>query len=393
MKGRKIRENVYLLGAIDWNRRLFDALMPLPDGTSYNAYLVQGSQKTALIDTVDPTKWEVLQHQLEGVAKIDHIVIQHMEQDHSGSLPFVLQRYPQATVVTNPRCKGMLIDHLHIAEDRFITVEDGAKLQLGNKTLTFVYTPWVHLPETMSTWLEEDRVLFSCDFFASHLATSDVWANETTTYEPAKRYYAEIMMPFASVIVKNLAKLKPYPVEAICPSHGPLYRRPAFILEAYNEWATGEPKNMVCLPYVSMHGSTELLVHQLTASLVEQGVAVQQFDLAVAELGQLALSLVDAATIVIGTPTVHAGPHPSVVSAAFIANALKPKAKYATVIGSFGWGSKTVEKLVAMLDQLKVELLDPVMCKGQPRAADYAALAQLANTIAAKHAALASRDP
>lgn len=392
MQAREIKKDIFWLGSVDWDRRLFDALIPLPDGTSYNCYLIKGSDKVALIDTVDPTKWEMLRAQLETVSQLDYVIIQHVEQDHSGSLPLVLARYPGAKVVTNPRCKGMLIDHLHLAEERIVAVEDGATLSLGNKSLKFVYTPWVHFPETMCTWLAEDNILFSCDFFGSHIATSDLWANEVTCYEPAKRYYAEIMMPFASFIVKHLNKLQDYPIEMICPSHGPIHDHPSFILNAYREWAGGEPKNVVCLAYVSMHGSTQAMVEHLVGALVKREVAVERFDMAQTDLGKLAISLVDAATIVLATPTVLTGPHPHVALAAFLANALGPKAKYAAVIGSYGWGGKTVEKLAGMLCQLKVELHEPVMSKGLPRAADYEALDRLAEVIASKHQGLAPRS-
>jgi flavorubredoxin len=392
IKSRKIQDNVFLLGAIDWDRRLFDAFVPLPDGTSYNAYLVRGSEKTALFDTVDPSHWEVLAAQLREVERVDYVVIHHVEQDHSGSLPMVLERYPSAMVVTNPKCKGMLIDHLHLPEERFVTVGDGETLSLGDHTLKFIYTPWVHLPETMCTWLQERKILFTCDFFASHLARSEMWADEATVYEPAKRYYAEIMMPFANFISKNLQKLSEYPAEVICPSHGPLYARARFILEAYGDWVKSGPKNLVCLAYVSMHGSTQRLVDHLLGELIARGVAVDRFDLSSADLGKIAVSLVDAATIVLGTPTIHAGPHPNVVNAAFVVNALGPKARQAAVIGSYGWGGKTAEKLAGFLSSLKLELLPSVMCKGLPRAEDYQALDNLAAAIATRHEGLQPRS-
>ncbi len=196
---KELKPGVYFTGAIDWDRRLFDELVPLPDGTSYNSYLVKGSEKTVLLDAVDPTKTEVLVDHLVrlGVDKLDYIVSHHAEQDHSGSIPDVLLLYPDAKVVTNPKCKAMLVDHLEIEEDRFITVADGEKLSLGDKTLQFIYTPWVHWPETMSTYLAEDKILFTCDFFGSHLASSSLFVtDEGQAYEAAKRYYAEIMMPF-----------------------------------------------------------------------------------------------------------------------------------------------------------------------------------------------------
>ena len=176
MRPKEIKSGVYWVGAIDWDRRLFDALVPLPDGTSYNSYLIKGSEKIALIDTVDPTMEQVLINHLDqlGIEHIDYVVAHHAEQDHAGAIPQVLAKYPQAKVVTTPRCKGMLVDLLMISQEKFITVNDRESLSLGDKTLEFIYTPWVHWPETMSTYLKEEKILFSCDFFGSHLATTDL---------------------------------------------------------------------------------------------------------------------------------------------------------------------------------------------------------------------------
>ena len=386
MKARKVREGIYWMGAVDWDRRLFDSLIPLPDGTSYNAYLIQGSKKTALLDTVDPSMVDVLLLQLESVPRIDYVVAHHAEQDHSGAIPHVLEKYENAKVITTPKGKGMLIDHLLIPEERFITVDDGETLSLGDKTLEFVHTPWVHWPETMVTYLQEDHILFACDFFGSHLATSDLFVtDEARVYEAAKRYYAEIMMPFRKIIQKNLEKIERHAIDLIAPSHGPIYDRPAFIMDAYRDWVSEVPKNVVVLPYISMHGSTGRMVEYLVSALAERGVTVHQFDLAVTDIGKLAITLVDAATIVIGTPTVHVGPHPNVVYAAYLANALRPKLKFASIIGSYGWSSKAVEQIAELIPNLKVEILDPVLCKGFPREADFKALDNLAATIAERH--------
>lgn len=387
MKAREMTQGVFWLGAIDWDRRLFDSLIPLPDGTSYNAYLVQGSAKTALLDTVDPSMLHVLQEQLQDVAQIDYVVSHHAEQDHSGSIPYVLERYPDAQVLCAEKAAAMLSDLLRIPEQRMRVVKDGDALSLGDKTLRFIYTPWVHWPETMSTYLEEDRILFSCDFFGAHLATTELYvADEALVKESAKRYYAEIMMPFRSVIAKNLDALEALDIKMIAPSHGPVYAQPAFIRDAYREWVTAPPRNLVVVPYVSMHGSTAKMVEHLVSALAARNVTVMQFDLTGADIGKLAMSLVDAATIVIGTPTVLAGPHPSAAYAASLANALRPKALFASVIGSYGWGGKTVERIVDSVPNLKVELLSPVLCKGYPTDADFAALDGLAESIAAKHA-------
>jgi flavorubredoxin len=386
MKSRKITDGVHWLGAIDWDRRLFDSLIPLPDGTSYNAYLVEGSESTALLDSVDPPMWSILSEQLKAVDKVDYVISHHAEQDHSGSIPMVLERFPSAKVVCTSKAKGMLTDLLGISEERFLVKEDGDTIPLGGKTLRFIYAPWVHWPETMVTYLEEDKILFSCDFFGSHIATTDLYVtDEGRVYEAAKRYFAEIMMPFRKVIQKNLDKLAPFDIEMIAPSHGPIYKKPSFIVDAYREWVSDESKNLVALPFISMHGSTRRMVDYLVAALAEKGVSVQLYDLADSDIGKLAMTLVDAKTIVLGTPTVLAGPHPAVAYAAVLANALRPKARFLSIIGSYSWGGKSVETLSALIGNLKVEVLDPVLIKGYPREADFKALDALAEAIRSKH--------
>jgi flavorubredoxin len=386
VKARQIKPNVYWVGAIDWDRRLFDALIPLPDGTSYNAYLVQGSQKVAVIDAVDPSMADVLMTHLSDVPIVDYVIANHAEQDHSGSIPRILEKYPGAKVVTTPRGKEMLVGLLLISEDRFVTVSDGETLSLGDKTLEFIHAPWVHWPETMLTYLREDKVLFPCDLFGSHIATTDLYVtDEGQVYEAAKRYYAEIMMPFRTSIGNHLEKIKGYQINIIAPSHGPMYDKPSFILEAYRSWVFDPPRNIVVLPYISMHGSTQKMVEYLVGYLADRGVTVKQFSLSVADIGKLAMALVDAATMVIGTPTVLVGPHPNVAYAAFLANALRPKLQFVSIIGSYGWGSKAVEQLKGMIPNLKVEVLDPVISKGFPRESDFKALHTLADIIADKH--------
>ena len=385
---RKIKDNVFAVGAIDWDTRLFDRLIPLPDGTSYNSYLIKGSDKTALLDTVDPTKTTVLLDNILrcGVERIDYIVSHHAEQDHSGSLPDVLLMFPDAKVVTNPKCKQMLTDMLDIKDDSFITVEDGQTLSLGDKTLEFIYLPWVHWPETFGTYLKEDKILFPCDFFGAHLATSSLYADDQArVYESAKRYYAEIMMPFRGQINKNIAKLEGREIDIIAPSHGPVHNRPDFIVNAYKDWACDTVKNEVIVPYVSMHGSTADMVSYFVDALIQRGITVKQFELATIDIGKLAMALVDAATVVIGSPTVLIGPHPCAAYAAFLANALRPKVKFASIIGSYGWGGKMVEQLTALMPNLKAEILEPVVAKGHPKEDDYAALDRLADDILAKH--------
>jgi flavorubredoxin len=385
MEPRELRPGVYSVGAVDWDRRVFDALIPLHEGTSYNSYLVKGSDKTVLFDTVDPSMTAVLLDRLQGVDQIDYVVIHHVEQDHSGSLPEVLSRYPEARVLCSARAVDLLATHLHISGDVVKTVEDGEELSVGDKTLRFVYTPWAHWPETMSTFLVEDQILFSADLFGSHLATSDLYGAEEQLYPAAKRYFAEIMMPFRSMILKNLDKVEPLGAQLIGPSHGPVYRRPQFIIDAYRDWVAGPPHNLVLVPFVTMHGSTAILVDRLVGALIDRGVGVERVDLQGVDLGRLATVLVDTATVVAATPTVMTHPHPLMVSALYLANALKPKVRFLSALVGYGWATSAMEHIADLTAGLKAELIEPVIVKGSPTAEDLGKVDALADAIAAKH--------
>lgn len=383
----KIDENVYFIGMMHWDRRLFDDLIPLPDGTSYNSYLVKGSEKTALIDTADPEKIDELMEKLDemGIKSIDYIIANHAEQDHSGGIPMLLEKYPMAKVVTNEKCKGFLKDLLLVPDEKFVVVNENDELYLGNKTLQFIMAPWVHWPETMLTYLKEDKILFTCDFFGSHLATSRIYADENDVYKPAKRYYAEIMMPFRNKIRHHLEKLESMEIKMIAPSHGPIYREPKFIMDAYRDWVSDDVKNEVIIAYVSMHGSVKKMVEYLTDALIERDIDVIPFNLTVTDIGELAMAMVDAATIIIATPMVLAGMHPSAVYAAYLANALRPKTKFVSLLISYGWGGRAMEQAKSLLSNLKAELIEPVMIKGYPKESDFEAIKGLAEKVAEKH--------
>ena len=383
---RKFKENLSVLSVVDWNRRLFDSLIPLPDGTSYNAYFIEASEKNVLIDTAEPELAQVFFEKLKGIEKIDYIVSLHAEQDHSGLIPEVLAKYPNAKLICSPKAKDILSEHLPIAEEKFITVADGEEISLGNKTLMFIDQPWVYSPETLLAYLKEDKLMFTCDFLGSHLATTDLFVtDECLVYEAAKRYFAEIMLPFKNIINKNFPKLDEYEIDIVAPSHGPMYDKPKFIIDAYKDWLSDTPKNVVIIPYISMHGSVEKMVNHLITALENRGVKAYKFDLSVTDIGKLAITLVDAATIVIGTPTVLGEAHPVVSYATLLANALKPKAKYASVIASYAWGGKAIEKIAGMIPNIKAEIIEPIYVKGVPKEADLKAIENLAEEISIRH--------
>jgi len=385
---KKINENIFFVGALDKERMLFDELIPTPDGTTYNSYIIKGSEKTALMDTVDPTKVNDLINNLKElkIKNIDYIITHHAEQDHSGSIPKMLELFPKAVVVTNEKCKTLLIDLLHISEDKFKIIDDGDRISLGNKTLEFIFAPWVHWPETFLTYLKEDKILFSCDLFGSHLAFDELMTKgDTNVYNSAKRYYAEIMMPFSKHVIKHLERISIYDIELIAPSHGPVYEKPNFIIDAYKDWTSDIVKNKVMIIYVSMHGSTKKMVDYLAKSIQKKNIGVTVFNLVKADLGEIAMTLVDYATLVVASPTVLGGAHPFVVSTSYVINALKPKTKYLSIIGSSGWSGKPLERFSETLCHVKAELLPFVFIKGMPNEEDYIKLNQLAEEIENKH--------
>ncbi|MHA1973731.1 MAG: FprA family A-type flavoprotein [Candidatus Hodarchaeales archaeon] len=387
----EISKNIFMITTLDWERRLFDELIPLPDGTSYNAYVVQGTEKIALIDTSDIRKIEPFLKDLSefSLNKLDYIIANHAEPDHAGAIPKLLEMFPDAKVVCTEKCKEILVDLLNISHESFMTVTEQDKIDLGNFTLNFIIAPWVHWPETMFTYLKEQKILFTCDFLGNHIASSDIYSpDDKWVYNAAKRYYAEIMMPFRKMIKKHLARIEKLDLEIIATSHGLIYQNPDFIINAYKDWVSDTVKNEVVIPYISMYGSTETLVKYLTEGLIKKGVQVKLFNLTATDIGELAMALVDAATIVIGSPTVLIGPHPVVAYGAYLANILRPKAKFATVVGSYGWKGKLVDQIVALLPNLKVELLEPVVIKGKPTREQFKQIDRLIDDIIAKHSDL-----
>ena len=388
----KIKDDVYSLRANDWDRKLFDELVPLPDGTSYNSYLIKGGEKTALIDTVYPPKTAAFIAALKatGVETIDYIVANHAELDHAGSIPAALELFPKAKVVANARCWRMMCDAMPLDRSAFLEIKDGQRLPLGGKTLRFVFMPWVHWPETMGVFLEEDRIMFPCDFLGAHLAASELTVGDEAQFEiAAKRYYAEIMAPYRIQCRSALARVEELEPEIVAPSHGPVHAKPKVILDLYRRWTSDEVKPEVVIVYASMYHSTTAMVERLTDRLMEKGLTVRLFNAVDLDSGALSMALVDASTVVFASPTVLTGPHPSVAYAAILANALAPKARFAAMIGSYGWGTTMPDGLKEMLREFKAEFFEPVLAKGAPNAETFAALDALAEAIATANAELA----
>ena len=362
MKFKEIKNSVYYCGLNDCERKIFDELIPLEHGTTYNSYLVKGSEKVALIDTMYPKKTDLYLKNLDenNITKVDYIIANHGEQDHSGSIPALLEKYPEAMVVTNAVCKNNIIEMLHVDESKIQVIKNDDELSLGDKTLRFMIAPGVHWPDTMFTYLVEDNLLCTCDFLGAHYTfkEDEIFAPDSKELEhSAKRYYAEIMMPFRGVCKKYTQQVKDLNPDMILPSHGPIYKNPKFILDLYTDWTADEGKNLVLLPYVSMYGSTEEMIDYLVEKLNAKGIKTEKFDIVTGDLGDLAMGLVDATAIILGSSMVLAGPHPGVVSAAYIVNALRPKFRHYSIIGSYGWGGNLTGVLEGMFTTVKPEKL------------------------------------
>ncbi|HOW28236.1 MAG TPA: FprA family A-type flavoprotein [Elusimicrobiota bacterium] len=387
MPFKEIVKGVYSVGVNEKDLVLFDALIPLPDGTSYNSYLVRGSEKTALIDTVEQNKTaEFLANLAElKVSKIDYVVANHAERDHSGSLVAVLESFPGATLVTNAKCREMIQDSLPVPDEKFLVVPDRGTLSLGDRTLEFILAPWVHWPETMFTHLKEDHILFTCDFLGSHVSLDKPSIDESLLRRASKRYYAEIMMPYRGMARKALEKVRAVSPKIVAPSHGPVHVDPAPLIRLYDEWTSESVRNKVIVAHVSTHGHTMEMVRVLIRALEAKHIEVRAFNLPEADIGEIAIELVDAATLVMASPTILGGPHPQAVSATYLVDLLKPKIRFAAIIGSYGWGGKAIDELSKMFVHIKPEILGSVSVRGNPKDTDCRALDCLAETILQKH--------
>ncbi len=383
---KEITKGIYYCGYRDKDRQVFDQLVPLTQGTSYNSYLIKGSRYTALIDTMY-AKFadEYVNNIIESCDKIDYIVSNHAEPDHSGAIPKLLQAFPNARVKCSEKCADNLENMLHVDRSHIDIVKDGETLSLGDKTLQFIMAPWVHWPDTMFTYCQEDNAIFTCDFFGAHYTNFDLFADKSSDLvKSAERYYAEIMMPFRNFCAKYLAKILDMNVGMILPSHGPIYKGAddvKFITDLYAKWTSPEVSRKVVIAYISMYDSSKLMSEYVAEKLKESNVDVVLADISESDEGELAEVLIDAAGIVFGTSMVLAGPHPKTPYVAMLANILRTKIKFYAVIGSFGWGGNLSAVVDSAFTIIKPKKLDDIIIKGRPRQEDFARLDSLVEKI------------
>jgi len=383
----KISKGVSWVGIKDFDRRLFDALITLPRGTSYNAYLVRGEAKTALIDTVNPGFDSELKRKVSEVTdfrSIDFLIMNHAEPDHSSAIPVVMSWNPRTKLVTTAAGAGMVRKFYGIPPRRIKIVRDGDAIDLGGKTLRFIAAPMLHWPETMFTYLPEDGILFPCDFFGAHLAEGHFDGQVRDLILQAKKYFGEIMMPFRPQAERALKKIAGLDIRMIAPSHGPIYLEPENIIAPYRHWCSGETKPKAILVYASMWQSTGKMMERLASRLKKAKIETAIYDLTVADIGDISGDLVDARAVVVGSPMVLNGPHPLVQYASYLLKVLKPPAIYGATLGSYGWSGGVTKQLSQSLKSMGLEVVGEVEVKGPASSMENESIDELAKKLVKK---------
>jgi anaerobic nitric oxide reductase flavorubredoxin len=386
-----LADGINWVGVVDWNLRDFHGYVTRR-GATYNAYLIQ-DEKTALVDTVKHTfSNELLRNICEIVdpAQIDYIIINHLEKDHSSSLPIIAKYAKNATIIASSRGKDAIIEH-YGADFCIETVKTGDELKLGKRTLRFIEAPMVHWPDSMFTYVVEDKILMPNDAFGQHFATSERFndqVDEHVLMEEAKKYYANILMPLAPIITRKLEEVTKMgiPIDMIAPSHGLIWRsEPSKIIKTYLDWSADTSVNKVIIVYDTMWGSTEMMAHAITEGVVSQNVDVKLMKLRVADTTDIITEILDAKAIVVGSPTIHNGMFPTIGGFLTHITGLKPKGKLWSFFGSYGWGGGAVNNMIEMVKKAGFNIYEPnIQVKFVPDQEDLKKCFEFGQQIAAK---------
>jgi len=362
-KALKISEHVYWVGAIDWAVRDFHGYLT-SRGTTYNAYLIL-ADKITLIDTVKAPFHSELMSRISSVidpGKIDYIISNHSEMDHSGCLPPVIETIKPEKVFASPMGVKALSEHFQM-EREILALKDGDSLSLGNLNLSFVETRMVHWPDSMFTYLAEDNLLFSQDGFGMHLASSQRFSDEidqtVLDYETAK-YYANILLPFSSLISKLLERVGGLgiTINTIAPDHGPVWRKDVDgIVELYSVWAAQKRKNKAVVAYDTMWQSTAMMASAIGEGLSAGGTVTKLMPLRQSHRSDIATEILDAGALLVGSPTINNNMFPTVADLLAYLRGLKPKNMIGAAFGSYGWSGEAVEQVKELLTAMKVELI------------------------------------
>lgn len=361
----KIADNVFWVGVVDWNVRDFHGYSTVY-GTSYNAYLVK-DEKVVLIDTVKFGFEDELLEKLEELTdKIDYLVVNHIEMDHAGAVKAVLEKYPEAKIITNARGKKGLKEAYGIERDIEV-VKTGDRLKIGKQELTFIEMPMVHWPDSMATYLAEQKILFPNDAFGMHYASSKIIDSEFDDEEleraffEAAKYYANIILPYSQQVRKVLGELKKIDIEMICPSHGIIWKdNIEKIIKKYEEWSNGKAERKVVIAYDSMWGYTEKALKKIIEGIEEVGVPYRIYKLRASDYTEVMAEVMQSKGLIVGSPTLNREIFPSVAAFLTYMKGLKPFNKVAAAFGSYGWSGEAVEKIVGVFEELKFEVVEAI---------------------------------
>ena len=386
-----LAEGINWVGVVDWNIRDFHGYVT-KRGSTYNAYLIQ-DEKTALVDTVKHTfSNELLRNICELVdpEKIDYIIVNHVEMDHSSSLPVIAKYAKNATIIASPRGKDAIIEH-YGADFNIQTVQTGDQLKLGKRTLQFVEAPMLHWPDSMFTYVVEDKILMPNDAFGQHLASSERFDDEVDAHvlmEEATIYYANILMPLAPLIARKLEEVTKMgiPIDMIAPSHGIIWRSdPSKIIKAYSDWSAGVSKNKTVIVFDTMWGSTDMMARAVAEGVASQGVDVKLLKLRASNRTEAMTEITDAKAVVVGSPTLNNGMFPTLGSFLTYATGLKPKGKLWAFFGSYGWGGGAVKAMTEMAQKAGFEVYEQsIQVKYVPDSEDLKKCFEFGQQIAAK---------
>lgn len=369
-----LREKIDWVGYVDWTIRDFHSY-DTQRGATYNAYLVR-DEKTALIDAVKAPYADDLLRKISALCSletVDYLVCNHAEPDHSGALPRVMEAMPNATLVCDKKCAEILAEHYDISAWKTRIVSTGDTISLGRRTLKFIETPMVHWPESMFTYIPEEKLLFSMDAFGQHYASSERFDDESplgTVMEEAKTYYANIIMPYGKSVKACLQCVGELDVEMIAPSHGVIWRRHGKeILDAYRQWMDCTPNRKVLIVYDSMWGSTGEMAQAILEGATQSGVQAKLIHLRRSNLTRLATEVLDAAAIAFGSSTLNHNMMPAAAAALCYLEGLKPRGKSSFAFGSYGWGKGGAERVEEGLRAIGWEIiLEPIRAKYRPTA-------------------------
>jgi flavorubredoxin len=363
LKREQLVDNVWWIGALDPDLRVFDIIMRAEHGTSYNSYLVKGAEKVAVIETVkNGFGAEFLANikSLVDPARIDYIILNHMEPDHSGSISELLKLAPDARVVVSKTGEHFIKNILN-DDPNPLKMGDGDSLDLGGKTLRFITAPFLHWPDSMFTYLEEDQILFDCDFLGAHFADPLLFGDLSAGfYNDFKYYYDHIMRPFKRYVLQALDKLAGYPLKMVAPGHGPIIRQEIQkYLDCYREWSTANPEqDRVIIAYVSAYGNTANLARQLAAGITSVGVCVELFDLVEVAPGTLVEKVEGSKGLMLGSPTINGDAVKPLHDLLSSLATLKLQGKLGAAFGSYGWSGEAVPILESRMAGIKFKVIN-----------------------------------